>query len=897
MGKELKIKQDKIKELVEQANKMNNRVAVAFSKIHVPNSQKDLHDNAMDQRDLTDLALSFELQGETEEEKQADMDRQVREMVDAFQSGDPDRKKPYLDKIYGLLDETPSFLEHEISDANEFNRLIASVTLNQAYATKRNENADYVINRYNTNEKRLDKCAASIMNGILHSMFISFKNNNPEANNLKLKDTLSLEMQKMVGMEYTINLSLGLGEATQKGSNEVLFTVPTSCIEDVNKNYIDMKNTPFTFEQAFPEFDIQLTFARFVGENGDNKFLGNNSFDFIFIDDKPLSKLAEEELLQLPEFNGSKFAIGQYKISCHAEIMFRKALLKGDKLISFAIPTWDGEKVTTSVVQLKPNIAQLKQDLIDSNEVNKTTNLPEQQDVDEVYKNGQRYNETIINSVNNFLETKKYEYYDINNPIKSGLTFKNEAIIQQGIDQFDEIQTLADNAWKKLDLSDNEVKNFDHRDLSYMMLLFDIKGNNLEEKQADMDRQANEMLDAFNSGDPARKQKYLDLLYSSFEKSILGAKRDVQTPEELKLLLISTQLMQVANTKQRENPEYFLSRFKDAKTYEAYIGVKLLREELDTNVANVYYSHPHKHPLHTMATPQEVIGLMDLRRQITKSFIAVADKPGRDLKIKLSQEYDSMNKRDMYDRIDCLVDGMSQCLNDIDVIKKMTHSNDIGARDVETKMFYIGNESAYDLALQQLKKTKEFKKKEPSNVDVNKAAKVLIGDALKKGEKPVSFAHFSIANKGISVSVNKIRPDLTELHEREMSRHTWFRKKFFNWGIFTIHPREQKEIDKTYEEFDYHQIGSLAKEAVNDIVAKNSEKNLQANQVKEPSIKVEQKIEKSAEKDDLNISVDTQKLRDSIKNQEDLIKNQEPKSSSVNKNAQVKKMDPLEKKG
>ena len=126
---------------------------VASDYIHERNLINQMRGNGIetDARDFLPMVMIMGVQGNTPEERAADIRSKIDELVEAFSDKDHTRRTPYLDTMFDLVDNF-DLANVDMDDEIEVGKMIQSLLMDQAFGQKRDENPEYFSNRYTTIE-------------------------------------------------------------------------------------------------------------------------------------------------------------------------------------------------------------------------------------------------------------------------------------------------------------------------------------------------------------------------------------------------------------------------------------------------------------------------------------------------------------------------------------------------------------------------------------------------------------------------------------------------------------------------------------------------------------------------------------------------------------------------
>jgi len=784
MGK-LKISDENLKKFTAHFNEVKKLTENAFKKVKVDTSFHDGSGKHIDQRDFFDLALGLHVKGDTLEERQADMDRQVSDMVDAFLSPNPERKNKYLDMIYNLLDKSPSFLNNEIKDQEDFQDMMCSISLNQCFAVKRNEYPEYYSNRYNTSEKILNKSVCMASNDLLGSMVQTLKDTKvPELN---MKGFTSYEMMMDIGYETIFGLTSSLGKSIPNGNRVVDFDVPESYLKDGFKQFKDKISFTKTFDTYFSNIDLTLNFGKYVGLGSDNRQLASAANELIYINDKTLEELA------VAETNKQGVEPRRINIDNIAETILRKELLQGKSIITVVSPIYIDNKMQYELFNLKPNVTSIRETNKDNLEELNKKEVPEQSEIDKLYEKENPYSNYIKERTEKFLKEQKDLYLTRFAPPKDKIE-TYEDVAEAGVDIYEEQMQLLETAKNEIGIP---TEGIDVDTLSKIAMFFEVKGETYQEKQDDMNRQYHDMVKVFIGDDEEAKSNYMEKYFTEYQKTTLAFKKDITSPEQFKNIIASTQMADNINKNIPKYKTAIGNVCTDASGIERFNTNMLLHKAIDQNVKDIYDALPHENPL--------IIG--DKLSENSLSVAFAKSMINQNLKQKLDYTLDipnDLNKDTEFNNklVSNFMNSITYTSRAAETLCKDSNLPENTIVNPSGKLFYVGEKCVESLAFEQLRKTKQYKKGTiPSEVLQNQCVKV-VKDALTSGTQVVSYVNATDrpGNKGVYTSVVKVKPNLTQLREEERSKHSAFRLKFFDWGPFKIKcPPEQKEIDNLYK--------------------------------------------------------------------------------------------------
>lgn len=104
-----------------------------------------------DARDFAPMISLLGIEGDSQEAREQDIEKKIHMLAEAFENPDHEARKPYLDKLFGLIDNfDPATVN--MDDEMQVRQLLQCMMVNQTYAVKRNENLEHFNSRYSTPE-------------------------------------------------------------------------------------------------------------------------------------------------------------------------------------------------------------------------------------------------------------------------------------------------------------------------------------------------------------------------------------------------------------------------------------------------------------------------------------------------------------------------------------------------------------------------------------------------------------------------------------------------------------------------------------------------------------------------------------------------------------------------
>ena len=171
----------------------------------------------VDTRDFAPMVALMGVNGNTPEERAADIHAKIDELAAVF--GDPDhsKRKPYLDMIYDLTDSfDPETVD--MDDPEQVSKLLQSYLLDQTVGVKMEENREYYSQRYPTKEIRN---AVEAQSRFCTAAFSHITTNLLD-NRIKINVGLTLPMAIPKGMDNIQNCRINYAKMQRDEANAIL---------------------------------------------------------------------------------------------------------------------------------------------------------------------------------------------------------------------------------------------------------------------------------------------------------------------------------------------------------------------------------------------------------------------------------------------------------------------------------------------------------------------------------------------------------------------------------------------------------------------------------------------------------------------------------------------------
>lgn len=353
-------------------------------------------------------------------------------------------------------------------------------------------------------------------------------------------------------------------------------------------------------------------------------------------------------------------------------------------------------------------------------------------------------------------------------------------------------------------LKDNGI-NTDARDFVPLVTMMGIQGDSPEERAQDIRNKIDELTEAFSSKDPARRVKYLDMIYDlvdNFDLATVDMDNEKQVGQLLQCLLVD----QAFGEKKNENPEYFNKRYNTIAANALVTAQDRFRTAaapyINDNLRQI------QTPLHSIASLPQRPNYMPENIQVARLAFARIQRD-QALAAKESGQPISTLEVPVLDEIAPLA---GKTIADVRTYDKAT---------ADTLQFYFAfviEESLIRFESKSLEGFREagihkgsdtlyvdgmpyadFVQKNFPGVDNNDLlTSKLLSTILLNDSHQVDMVHAYRNDEGVmQYEAKTLKAALTPQQQEQkqqaqndyLNQFSWFRRTFFNWGPFRILPK------------------------------------------------------------------------------------------------------------
>lgn len=292
------------------ANELKEDMAVAVSYLVGENldARMQAHNVNVDSRDFAPMVALMGVEGETREERNADIIKKIELLSAAFTNPDHTQRYPYLNMMYDFVDSfDPTTVDmHSTKDVK---RLLQCYLLSQTVSMKRDENPEYFAEKYST-EKQLALWDAN-------DQYLTTVGSELKAHLVKLGINIDIKLTLPQPVSLQARPTHRCVQAYKKAQLEnIKNDVPTSDVVEVpivgrlvnflGKNVSDVTKYSATSTAAATQYTTLMVETNLLLSTGENmKGLSAAHLDYlnaVYVDGKPIRDFIKE---QIPKHEGT----------------------------------------------------------------------------------------------------------------------------------------------------------------------------------------------------------------------------------------------------------------------------------------------------------------------------------------------------------------------------------------------------------------------------------------------------------------------------------------------------------------------------------------------------------------------------------------------------------------
>lgn len=267
--------------------------------VDLPGAQKK-----NDIRDFDRMVGLFEAEGQTEEERRADIKQKVTQMEEAFLEKSVESRKPYLDMLYNFRDNF-DLSAIDMEKPEDLYRLFVFGGLSQTFGVKKGENQQYYEQRYPTPERRRLAEAKDRYALIVSSKVLRMLSTAGLTYNVKGSLTLAGGKEGEAGYEDMFydyaewemkNVEAEMRQEAPSGECRMVLSETMACFNDLDIS--KLHNIPGPLRTEAGRMESIVTGNLHTYDTAERTFMrdiGVKPEDLIFIDGKSITELIQEK--------------------------------------------------------------------------------------------------------------------------------------------------------------------------------------------------------------------------------------------------------------------------------------------------------------------------------------------------------------------------------------------------------------------------------------------------------------------------------------------------------------------------------------------------------------------------------------------------------------------------